>query len=186
MKLSLFILAASLCMGQTGVCQWQGTPPTCVPITAPPAVKAVTSAAAVPAKPASLPNLALVGAEYGTSTSPHFSGFAALALPVSATAGLYSYSMYQGIIVGGKLATSTTTGLADDLKTVCIKPGCFVLVGLGTAGVSTSSVTQSAFAGGGGLLYRSTSGWVAGIMGIQNSAGGVSKPNLLVGFGRTW
>jgi hypothetical protein len=143
------------------------------------------SAPASPTK-ATLPNLFLAGAEYQDGASPHFSGFVAIALPVSTTAGLYSYSMYQGLVIGGKLVTSTTTGLADDLKTFCVKAGCFVLVGLATAGASTSSATQAAFAGGGGLLFRFTNSWAVSFFEVQNTAAGVSKPSALLAFGRTW
>lgn len=181
MKFALLLafLSVAHCQTTTGLCQWNDAkPPVCVPVTQP--------GATVTLKPAPLPNLFLVGGEYGTSTSPHFSGFVALALPVSTTAGLYSYSMYQGLIQNGKLVTSTTTGLADDLKTISFKQGALVLVGLGTAGVSTGAATTGAFAGGGGLLFRWNDGWVTGVMGIQNAAAGSSKPNLLVAFGRTW
>jgi hypothetical protein len=133
-----------------------------------------------------LPSLLLVGGEYGTSTSPHFSGFMALGLPVLTSAGLYSYSMYQGLIVNGKLTTSTTTGMADDLKTFCNKTGCAVLIGIGTAGVATSSTASLALSGGGGGLFRFNDGWAVGIFGLENTAGGVNKPSLLLGFGRTW
>lgn len=133
-----------------------------------------------------LPNIFLAGTEYGTSTSPHYSGFLAIALPVSQPLGLYSYSMYQGLIVNKKLTTSTTTGGADDLKTMCFKRGCAALVGLTTAGVSTGTSTSLALSGGGGLLFRWNNGWVVAAFGVQNLAAGVSKPSLLVGFGRSW
>jgi hypothetical protein len=140
---------------------------------------------AVQTQPA-LPSLVMIGAEYGTSTNPHYSGFLSIALPVSQPLGLYSYSLYQGLIINKKLVTSTTTGGADDLKTFCFKPGCAVLVGLETAGVSTGTSTSLALSGGGGLLFRWNNGWVVAAFGVQNLAAGVSKPSILAGVGRTW
>lgn len=138
------------------------------------------------ARCADLPTLFLAGGEYSSSTSPHYSGFAAIASPVSTSLGAYVYGLYQGLIVKGKLTTSTTAGGADDLKTYCWKQGCLALVVVGTAGVSASSTAGLALADGGGFTWRTNSGWVAGLMAIQNTAAGVSKPSVLAGFGRTW
>ena len=133
-----------------------------------------------------LPNLFLAGGEYNSASAPHFSGFAAIALPVSTAVGLYSYSMYQSLLVKGKLTTSTTTGAADDLKTFCFKPGCLVVVGLAAAGVATSTSANLAAATGGGLVFRFSDGWAVAGFGIQNTTGGVTKPAALIGIGRTW
>jgi hypothetical protein len=135
---------------------------------------------------AALPNLFLAGGEYGSASSPHFSGFLAIALPVSAPVGLYSYSMYQGLIVKGKLVTSTTTGAADDLKTFCFKPGCLALVALAAAGISNGATANLATATGGGFVFRFSDGWAVAVFGVKNTAAGTSNPNLLIGFGRVW
>lgn len=140
----------------------------------------------VPPGTTTLPSVFLAGAEYSSYSSPHFSGFAAIALPVSAPAGLYSWSMEQFLLAHGKLVTSVTTGAADNLKSQCWKRGCLSLVGIATAGVSTSTVTQAAFSGGGGVLWRWHNGWCAGLFELQNNAAGVSRPNTLIGGGRTW
>jgi hypothetical protein len=133
-----------------------------------------------------LPNFFLAGGEYNSASAPHFSGFAAMALPVSTSVGLYSYSMYQALVVKGKLTTSTTTGVADNLKTFCWKPGCFALVGLAAAGAATSTSANLAAATGGGGVFMFSNGWAVAAFGIQNTVGGVTKPAGLIGFGRTW
>jgi hypothetical protein len=134
----------------------------------------------------SLPSVFLAGGEYSDGQSPKYSGFVSIALPVSTTVGLYSWSMYQGLIIKGKLTTSTTTGMADDLKTFCFKPGCAIVYALGAAGVATSSSTTLALADGGGLMWRSNGGWAFTLAGIENTAGGVTKPSIILGIGRTW
>lgn len=133
-----------------------------------------------------LPSVFLVGGEYSSTSSPHFSGFAALAVPVSNSLGMYSYSQYQSLFVKNKITTSTTTGIADDLKTVCFKGGCAVLVGLASAGAATSTTTQAAFSGGGGLLFRLSNSWAVSAFAVQNTVGGSGKPSVLLGVGRTW
>ena len=151
MRISLFILSASLCMGQT-----------------------------------KLPNWAGFGGEYSTSDSPHFSGWAALAVPVSQPAQIYSFSMYQGLIQQGKLVTSTTAGLGTILKTQQLGSATAYLIGVGTAGVANGTATTAAFSGGGFLVVHFKRGWTLEAGGLQNKTGAGAKPNLLVGGGFTW
>ncbi len=135
-----------------------------------------------------LQNWAGVGSLYNSSYSPHYSGWAALALPVSTTAQAYSFTLYQAVPVSGKTPTiSTTTGVATILRTFKTSKGTLFIVGLATAGVSTSSsATTGAFAGGGGALWRWLSGLTAQVFGIQNKAANATGPELLGGLGFTW
>ncbi len=134
---------------------------------------------------AQLPSWAGAGASYG----PHWSGWAALALPVSQTAQVYSFTMYQALPVTGKVPTlSTTTGAATILRTFSTKThGTLYVLGLGTAGVSTtSSATTAAFSGGGGGVWRLPSGFTVELFAVQNKTGSGIAPNVLVGGGWTW
>ena len=136
-----------------------------------------------------LPNWAGAGAEYGSSDSPHFSGWAALALPVSTAAQAYSFTMYQAIPAAGHVPTiSTTTGVATILRTIPTKThGAVYFLGLGTAGAAvTGTATTAAFAGGGGAVWHLPSGFTVEVFAIQNKAGAAAKPNVLLGGGWTW
>lgn len=135
-----------------------------------------------------LPNWAGVGSIYNSSYSPHYSGWAALALPVSTTAQAYSFTLYQAVPAQGKTPTiSTTTGVATILRSFKTSRGTLYFLGLATAGVATSSTsTTGAFAGGGGALWRWLSGLTAQLFGIQNKAASGASPELLGGIGYTW
>jgi len=137
---------------------------------------------------AELPSWAGAGFEY-QSASPHWSGWGAMAVPVSQTAQVYSFSLQQAIPIKGKVPTlSTTTGLAPIVRSFPTKAhGTLYVVGIGTAGVATTitSVT-GAFAGGGGGLFKFPSGFTLEVFAIQNKAGGNAKPNVLAGGGWMW
>lgn len=146
-------------------------------------------ASCVCAQPAKLPNWAGVGSEYSSSTAPHFTGWAAIALPIVSSEQLYSYSMYQTIPSTGKVPTvSTTTGLATILRTFPIpKRGAIYLMGLATAGAAnTGTATTGAFAGGGMLVWRKPSGLTFEIGALQTKAGSTAKPLVLGGIGWAW
>ena len=141
-----------------------------------------------PAQSSSLDNWAGVGSIYNSAYSPHFSGWAALALPVSTTAQTYSFTLYQAVPVAGKTPTiSTTTGAATILRTIKIQDGALYLIGLATAGVATSSTaTTGAFAGGGGAFLKFATGFTLELVAIQNKAAASASPELLGGIGYTW
>jgi hypothetical protein len=124
---------------------------------------------------------------YASSNSPHFSGWAALALPVSQSAQAYSFTLYQAIPAGKSVTVSTTTGLGTILRTLPTKRGTLYLIGVATAGAATTSTaTTGAFAGGGFAVFRFAHGLTIEIGGLQNKAGAAAKPNLLTGAGWTW
>jgi hypothetical protein len=135
-----------------------------------------------------LPNWAGVGSLYNSSYSPHYSGWAALALPVSTTAQAYSFTLYQAVPAVGKTPTiSTTTGIATILRQFKTAGGTLYFLGLGTVGAAVSSTaTTGAFAGGGGAVWRWASGLTAELFGIQNKAASSASPELLGGIGFTW
>lgn len=135
-----------------------------------------------------LQNWAGAGSLYNSSYSPHYSGWAALALPVSATAQAYSFTLYQAVPVSGKTPTiSTTTGVATLLRTFKIQDGALYFIGLATAGVATSSTaTTGAFAGGGGAFLKWPSGITVELVAIQNKAAGSASPEILAGMGYAW
>jgi hypothetical protein len=141
-----------------------------------------------PAPSSGLDNWAGVGSLYNSAYSPHYSGFAALALPVSSAAQAYSFTLYQAVPVAGKTPTiSTTTGVATILRTIKIQSSTLFLVGLATAGVATSSTaTTGAFAGGGGAFLRFATGFTCELVAIQNKAASSASPELLGGLGYTW
>jgi hypothetical protein len=140
-----------------------------------------------PAPSSSLDNWAGVGSIYNSSGSPRWSGYVALAVPVSAAAQVYSFSLDQWTFVDGKLVNSTTTGVATILREFKTRFGTLFVLGLGTAGVSTGSTsTTGAFAGGGGALWRWLSGLTAQLFGIQNKVANAVGPELLGGIGYTW
>jgi hypothetical protein len=133
-----------------------------------------------------LDNWAGAGAVYSESDTPHFTGWAALAVPVSTAAQAYSFTLYQALPVKGKTPTiSTTTGLATILKSY----RRLYLLGIATVGAATTSTAATgAFAGGGFLVYRfkALRWYTAEIGAIQNKAGGAAKPDVLAGLGVTW
>jgi hypothetical protein len=143
-----------------------------------------------PPAPASAPlqNWAGLGTQYGTSDSPHFSGWAALALPLSQSQSIYSYTEYMAIPVKGKPpTTSTTTGLATILRTIHIGDKTLYILGLATAGAAVSSTaTTGSFQGGGGAFLRWTSGFTVEVVVQQSKAAGPAKPEVLAGVGFAW
>jgi hypothetical protein len=141
-----------------------------------------------------LPNWAGTGGEYSTSTSPHFSGWAAFAVPVNTALGAYSFTIEQALLQDGKIVTAVTTGIDDILKAASVKRGTWTLHGIATiGGASTPTATTAAFAGGGGLMFTfKEKFWIfpAGFtiegFAIQNKAGSSAKPSILLGGGWTW
>jgi hypothetical protein len=141
-----------------------------------------------PAQSSSLDNWAGAGSLYNSAYSPHYSGWAALALPVRTTAQAYNFTLYQAVPAKGKSPTiSTTTGAATILRTIKLKDGALYFVGLATAGAAVStSATTGAFAGGGGAFLKWPSGLTVEVVAIQNKAAASASPEILVGVGYTW
>jgi hypothetical protein len=135
-----------------------------------------------------LPNWAGAGTQYGASDSPKWSGWAAMALPISQSQSVYSYTEYQAIPVKGKTPTiSTTTGLSTILRTIKIGTKTLYVMGLGTVGAAVSSTaTTGSFSGGGGAWLRWPSGFTAEVIMQQSKAAAPAKPDLAAGFGYTW
>jgi len=131
-----------------------------------------------------LPNWVGAGGSYDSADSPKFSSWVAMALPVSTSQQVYSYSMYQILPVSGHVPTiSTTTGLATIIRQV----GRVTILGLATAGVATTGTAAvGAFAGGGMGVYRFKSGFTLEAGAIVNKSGGAAKPQYLLGGGWTW
>lgn len=147
--------------------------------------QSVPSAPVVSSPAASkLPNWAGAGAMFA---DPGWTGWAALAIPVSTATRAYSFSLYQVIPQAGKLTTSTTTGLSAIIRTIDLKrAGTLTIHGLGTLGVATTSTaTTGAFAGGGGAIWA-FKGFTFETFFIQNKSGASAKPEILTGFGRYW
>ena len=142
----------------------------------------------VTAPASSLDNWAGAGPLYSSSYSPHYSGWAGLALPVSSTAQAYSFTLYQAVPAIGKVPTiSTTTGVATILRTIKIQDGAIYFIGLATAGVATSSTaTTGAFAGGGGAFLKFATGFTVELVALQNKAAASASPEILAGVGYTW
>ena len=152
-----------------------------------------TATAPAPVKN-TLPNWFGVGGEYADASSPHFSGWAAFSLPVSAALGASSFTLEQALLLGGKIVTSVTTGIDDVLKSGATRSGIWTMHGIGTlGGVATPTATKLAAATGGGVMYELTKQW--GILppgftfeavALENKAGSTAKPNVLIGIGKTW
>jgi hypothetical protein len=134
----------------------------------------------------SLPNWFGLGTSYDSSQSPHYSTWAAAAFPVSNQAQLYSFTAWQLVFVNKKLTTSTTTGLSTTLKTIKGKSATFELNALGTGGVSTGTITTSAFSLGGGAWIFWPNGFTVEVMGVQSKNANAVRPQVLAGFGYTW
>jgi hypothetical protein len=144
-----------------------------------------------------LPNWAGMGAAYGPSGSPKTGGWAALALPVSQSQSLYSYSLYSAVPVKGTVPTiSTTTGLATVLRTYKVSDrGLIYVLGLVTAGVATTSTatgvgvfsaaTVGAFSGGGLAIWKFPNGITLEAGATADKAGPTSASYKL-GLGKTW
>lgn len=127
-----------------------------------------------------LPNWGGAGAMF---SNPGWSGIAALAVPVSNSAGLYSFTLYQESLLHGKLATTTSTGLDEIVRTVVTKHGTFMLHGILTFGATTtSSATTGSFPYGGGGTFA-FKGWAPGLFVIKNAT---AHPSAVIVIGRTW
>ena len=133
-----------------------------------------------------LPNWFGLGSSYDSSQSPHYSSWAAAAFPVSNQAQLYSFTAWQLVFVDKKLTTSTTTGLSTTLKTIKRKSATFELNALGTGGVSTGTITTSAFSLGGGAWVFWPNGFTVEVMGVQSKNANAVRPQVLAGFGYSW
>jgi hypothetical protein len=136
----------------------------------------------------SFPTWVGVGALYTGEQSPHYSGWAAVALPVG-TQGLYSWSMDQ--IIPNKKTTPTTetsTGAALVLRTFAVGKVNVDLVGIATIGSAISSVSvTAALSGGGGLMFHSKSPTLAYWVGyLMTKANGVTVPEYMTGVGLTF
>jgi hypothetical protein len=129
------------------------------------------------------------GSQYSSSDSPRWSGWCSVALEISTSQKLYSYSLYQIIPVPGKApTTSTITGGWLDLKDQSIgRFGSLHVGGLLAAGAAVSSTaTTGAFAGGGLGIWVLPSKLTVEFGVIQNKAAANARPQILLGFGRTW
>ena len=124
------------------------------------------------------------GAEFG----PHWGSWAALALPMSQSQAIYSYSLYEALLVKGKVPTiSTTTGLATILRQYSTKKGTLYLLGLATAGAAvTATATTASFSGGGIGVWKFSNGFTLEIGATAEKAGAGTTYNYKAGWGRTF
>lgn len=132
-----------------------------------------------------LPSAAGCGASF---SDPGWTGYCYFATPVVSSQGVYSFSLYQFIPNGRAVpTTSTTTGAALDVRQFLLASGGLHVFILGTLGVSTSaSAVTLATSGGGLVLWRSPKGWTLSAGGIENKAGGSTRPQWFAGPGITW
>lgn len=138
---------------------------------------------------AATPMASLKWAGCGASFSdPGFAGWCAIAIPAVQSQGIYSFSLYQFLPNGAKVpSTSTSTGMAIIIRQFPLGRGVLNFLGLGTAGVSTSSTaTTASFSGGGIALWKSKGGWTLEAGALENKAGTINKPTWLLGSGITW
>ena len=145
------------------------------------------SAPPSPAPPVSLPPAKWAGCG-ATFANPGWLGWCALAMPVVASQGVYSWTMYQLVPVNRHPPTvSTTTGPGIILRSFKGSRGTLDLLGIGAAGVAvTSSATTGAFSGGGVALWKAKSGWTFEFGFLENKAGASVKPQWIGGPGLTW
>jgi len=129
-----------------------------------------------------------MGSGYSSADSPHFGGWAALALPVSQSQGIYSYTLYQAAPVAGRAPTiSTTTGVAMILRSFATKRGTLYVLGLTTAGAAVSgTATTGAFSGGGIGVWKFPGGFTVEFGGTAEKAGAGTRPSLKLGGGWSW
>ena len=107
-----------------------------------------------------------------------------MAILANATQKLYSFSTYDIIPQHNSVPlTSVRTGAATILRQI----GHVYVLGMGTVGVAQSGTSvTSAFAGGGLVVYRWSSGLTFEVGARLVKAGSASPAVYEVGFGRTF
>lgn len=145
------------------------------------AAQPATPAAPAPAK-ILLPDWYGGGAGYG----PHWSAWAALAMPLNQAQAIYSYSLYESVLEKGQVPTTkTTTGIATILRQIETRHGTLYVFGLATAGAAvTATASTGAFAGGGFALWKFRKGYTLELAVTEESAGGTTKPVFKAGWGK--
>lgn len=149
-------------------------------------IRSIILVLALPLSGQTLSNWFGAGSAYDSAQSPHYSSWAAFAVPMSNQAQLYSFTGWQLTFVNKKLVTATTTGLSTTLKTIKGKAGTFTLNALGTGGVSTGVITTSAFSLGGGGWFSLPNGFTVEVIAVQSKIATATRPQVLIGFGYTW
>jgi hypothetical protein len=124
----------------------------------------------------------------GAGFGPHWSSWAALAMPLSQSQAVYSYTLYESVLHKGTVpTTNTTTGLATILRTYKTTRGTLYVFALATAGSSvTSTATTAAFSGGGFALWQFKNGYTAEFLASEQTAGGVVTRTFKLGWGKTF
>jgi hypothetical protein len=135
-----------------------------------------------------LPNWIGLGGGYSSADSPHMGGWAAMALPVSQSQSVYSYTVYEAIPVRGRVPTiSTTTGMATILRTLTVNRGTLYVLGLVTAGTAvTATAVTGAFSGGGLGVFKFRNGFTIEAGATAEKAGTGTRPSFKLGGGWTW
>jgi hypothetical protein len=142
----------------------------------------VSMFAQAPVANAALPgNWVGTGATYSSAAHPRIGAWVSLAILANRQTGIYSYSSYDILPRAGKVPTTAArTGVALLLRQV----GPVYVLGLGTAGASTSATaTTGSFSGGGAAVYRFKTSWSVLLEAqVVNQTG----KTVRLGFGREW
>src|ERR1035438_10536714 len=93
-----------------------------------------------PVAPAAMAHAAGCGANF---SSPGWLGYCYLAIPVSASQGLYSWTMYQFIPNAGRVpSTVTSTGAALILRSFTFSRGTLDILGVGAIGAAVTGRSE--------------------------------------------
>lgn len=137
----------------------------------------------------SQPSYVFLGSEASVASSPKPAGFAAVALPIGQ--GTWSYSMYLEYFVNGKPATSTTTGLAKLLWDFMLGRVKADILGLFTAGATTSgTATTGSVNIGGGIMFENLFPkwkWLDIFVGyLKTTASSMGQDGVVVAISKSW
>jgi hypothetical protein len=138
-----------------------------------------------PVAPAAMAHAAGCGANF---SSPGWLGYCYLAIPVSASQGLYSWTMYQFIPNAGRVpSTVTSTGAALILRSFTFSRGTLDILGVGAIGAAvTGTATSFSPSGGGVAMWLSPARWTFMAGALEEKVGAVTKPAWIAGPGLTW
>lgn len=123
------------------------------------------------------------GVGYNPGGAPKTTGWVSMALLLSQTGQLYSYSSYDMVPVKGSVpTTSARTGFATVIRNI----GPVWIFGFGTAGMAQNTSLTSAFSGGGIGVWQLKSGLTVELGARVLKAGSVNQTIYEFGLGKSW